>query len=74
MGELTNYRGKGYIHGAGYVDVGLEIAAQPVLLLKAKKFGALPSSSERTAFANRAHIHRPNFTAPITYESNFARF
>jgi adenine-specific DNA-methyltransferase len=49
-GEFTNYRREGYIRGAGYVDVGLEIAGQPVLLLEAKKFGALPSSGERTAF------------------------
>ncbi|MBM4432475.1 MAG: hypothetical protein FJ025_00530, partial [Chloroflexi bacterium] len=48
--ELTNYRREGYIRGAGYVDVGLEIIGQPVLLVEAKKFGALPSSGERTAF------------------------
>jgi adenine-specific DNA-methyltransferase len=49
-GELTNYRREGYIRGAGYVDVGLEIAGQPALILEAKKFGALPSSVERIAF------------------------
>jgi type I restriction-modification system DNA methylase subunit len=47
-GQLTNYRREGYIRGAGYVDVGLEIAGQPVLMLEAKKFGVLTSSAERT--------------------------
>jgi len=46
-GELTNYRREGYIRGAGYVDVGLEIAGQPVLMLEAKKFAALTLSTER---------------------------
>ena len=46
-GELTSYRREGYIRGAGIVDVGLEIAGQPVLMLEAKRFGALLSSNER---------------------------
>jgi type I restriction-modification system DNA methylase subunit len=46
-GELTNYRREGYIRGAGIVDVGLEIAGQPALMLEAKKFGILPRSDER---------------------------
>jgi len=46
-GELTNYRREGYIRGAGYVDVGLEIAGESLLMLEAKRFGALPPSSER---------------------------
>ena len=25
-------------------------------------------------FADRAHVYRPNSTAPVTYESHFARF
>jgi hypothetical protein len=48
--ELTNYRREGYIRGAGYVDVGLEIAGQAVLLIEAKRFSALPLSAERVAF------------------------
>ncbi len=47
-GEFTNYRREDYIRGAGYVDVGLEIAGQPALMLEAKKFGELPRSTERT--------------------------
>lgn len=46
--QSTNYRREGYIRGAGYVDVGLEVAGQPVLMLEAKTFGALPCSTERT--------------------------
>lgn len=46
--QSTNYRREGYIRGAGYVDVGLEVAGQPVLMLEAKSFGALPRSTERT--------------------------
>lgn len=46
-GELTSYRREGYIRGAGIVDVGLEIAGQPALMLEAKRFGALLSSNER---------------------------
>jgi hypothetical protein len=45
-GELTSYRREGYIRGAGIVDVGLEIVGQPVLMLEAKRFGALLSSNE----------------------------
>ena len=40
-GGITNYRREGYIRGAGFVDVGLEISGQPVLMLEAKKFGIL---------------------------------
>lgn len=47
-GQPSNYRREGYIRGAGYVDVGLEIAGEPVLMLEAKRFGALPRSAERT--------------------------
>jgi len=47
-GQLTNYRREGYVRGAGYVDVGLEIRGQPVLFLEAKRFGRIPASSERT--------------------------
>ena len=43
----TTYHREGYIRGAGYVDVGLEIARQPVLMLEAKRFGTLTPSSER---------------------------
>lgn len=32
-GEHTNYRREGYIRGAGYVDVGLEIAGLGVFIL-----------------------------------------
>jgi adenine-specific DNA-methyltransferase len=46
-GGSTNYRREGYIRGAGIVDVGLEVAGQPALLLEAKRFGALPRSNER---------------------------
>lgn len=46
-GELTNYRREGYIRGAGMVDVGLEIAGQPALMLEAKRFGVIPQSTER---------------------------
>lgn len=46
-GVPTSYRREGYIRGAGIVDVGLEIAGQPALLLEAKKFGALARSNER---------------------------
>jgi hypothetical protein len=46
-GGSTNYRREGYISGAGTVDVGLEIAAQPALMLEAKRFGAIPRYSER---------------------------
>ena len=45
--QPTNYWREGYIRGAGYVDVGLEIARQPVLMLEAKRFGALTPSAER---------------------------
>ncbi|MDP2919213.1 MAG: TaqI-like C-terminal specificity domain-containing protein [Dehalococcoidia bacterium] len=45
--EPTRYRREGYIRGGGIVDVGLEIAGQPVLMLEAKKFGAIPRSNER---------------------------
>lgn len=47
-GQATNYRREGYVRGAGYVDVGLEIRGQPVLFLEAKRFGLIPTSSERT--------------------------
>jgi type I restriction-modification system DNA methylase subunit len=43
----TTYHREGYIRGAGYVDVGLEIARQPVLMLEAKRFGTLAPSTER---------------------------
>ncbi len=46
-GGITSYRREGYIRGAGIVDVGLEIAGQPALMLEAKRFGALARSSER---------------------------
>ena len=47
LGQPTNYWREGYIRGAGYVDVGLEIARQPVLMLEAKRFGTLAPSTER---------------------------
>jgi hypothetical protein len=46
-GESTNYRREGYIRGVGIVDVGLEIAGHPVLIIEAKKFGVLPRPNER---------------------------
>jgi len=46
-GGLTSYRREGYIRGAGIVDVGLEIAGQPAIMLEAKKLGALARSNER---------------------------
>lgn len=45
--HATTYHREGYIRGAGYVDVGLEIARQPVLMLEAKRFGTLTPSAER---------------------------
>ena len=45
--HATTYHREGYIRGAGYVDVGLEIARQPVLMLEAKRFGTLTPSPER---------------------------
>lgn len=45
--HATTYHREGYIRGAGYVDVGLEITGQPVLMLEAKRFGALTPSDER---------------------------
>jgi adenine-specific DNA-methyltransferase len=45
--HATTYHREGYIRGAGYVDVGLEVARQPVLMLEAKRFGVLVSSAER---------------------------
>jgi adenine-specific DNA-methyltransferase len=45
--EHTNYRRENYIRGAGFVDVGLEINSQPVLMLEAKKFGLLSTSDTR---------------------------
>lgn len=44
---ITGYRREGYIRGAGFVDIGLEIRGQPVLYLEAKRFGRIPSSEER---------------------------
>ena len=46
--RATRYQREGYIRGAGYVDVGLEIAGEPVLMLEAKRFGVLPCSADRT--------------------------
>ena len=46
-GQFTNYRRQGYIRGAGIIDVGLEIANEPVLILEAKRFGVIPRSIER---------------------------
>ena len=46
-GGFTGYRREGYIRGAGIVDVGLEIAGQPALMLEAKRFGAWLRSNER---------------------------
>ncbi len=43
----TTYHREAYIRGAGYVDVGLEIDQQPVLMLEAKRFGALTPLAER---------------------------
>lgn len=43
----TTYHREAYIRGAGYVDVGLEIDQQPVLMLEAKRFGVLTPSAER---------------------------
>jgi type I restriction-modification system DNA methylase subunit len=43
----TTYHREAYIRGAGYVDVGLEINRQPVLMLEAKRFGVLTPSTER---------------------------
>lgn len=45
--HATTYHREAYVRGAGYVDVGLEIARQPVLMLEAKRFGALTPSAER---------------------------
>jgi len=45
--HVTTYHREAYIRGAGYVDVGLEIVNQPVLMLEAKRFGALTPSIER---------------------------
>lgn len=47
-GQATNYRREGYVRGAGYVDVGLEIRGRPVLFLEAKRFDRIPASDERT--------------------------
>lgn len=47
-GRTTNYRREGYVRGAGYVDVGLELRGQPVLFLEAKRFGMILASSQRT--------------------------
>jgi hypothetical protein len=44
----NRYHREGYQRGAGFVDVGLEVAGEPVLMLEAKRFGALPRSTERT--------------------------
>ncbi|MDP2660735.1 MAG: Eco57I restriction-modification methylase domain-containing protein, partial [Dehalococcoidia bacterium] len=46
-GETTNYRREGYIRGAGYVDVGLELRGQAVLFMEAKRFGKIATSSQR---------------------------
>ncbi|PIP49081.1 MAG: hypothetical protein COX14_01175, partial [Chloroflexi bacterium CG23_combo_of_CG06-09_8_20_14_all_45_10] len=45
--HATTYHREGYIRGAGYVDVGLEVAYQPVMMLEAKRFGTLTPSTER---------------------------
>jgi type I restriction-modification system DNA methylase subunit len=45
--EHTNYRRENYIPHAGFVDVRLEIANKPVLMLEAKKFGIIATSTAR---------------------------
>ncbi len=45
--HASTYHREAYVRGAGYVDVGLEIAHQPVLMLEAKRFGALTPCAER---------------------------
>ena len=47
-GQLTSYRRQGYLRGAGIIDVGLEVAGEPALILEAKRFGVIPRSNERT--------------------------
>ena len=47
-GQLTNYRRQGYLRGAGIIDVGLEVAGEPALILEAKRFGVILRSKERT--------------------------
>ena len=47
-GKQTNYWREGYIRGAGFVDIGMEIGGQPVLFLEAKRFGIIPETSKRT--------------------------
>ncbi|MBI2909750.1 MAG: N-6 DNA methylase [Chloroflexi bacterium] len=47
-GQATNYYREGYVRGAGFVDVGLEIRRQPVLFLEAKRFRLIAPSTERT--------------------------
>ncbi|MBI2864415.1 MAG: N-6 DNA methylase [Chloroflexi bacterium] len=47
-GQITNYRREGYVRGAGFVDVGLELRGQPVLFLEAKRFGRIPASAQRS--------------------------
>lgn len=64
-GELTNYRREGYIRGAGYVDVGFEIAGQPVLLLEAKKFGALQRSENTVSLLKRRKMQQIHGTTVI---------
>lgn len=46
--QITNYRREGYVRGAGFVDVGLELLGEPVLFLEAKRLGMIPPSSQRT--------------------------
>ena len=43
----NRYHREGYHRGAGFVDVGLEVAGELVLILEAKRFGLLPHSRER---------------------------
>lgn len=64
-GELTNCRREGYIRGAGYVDVGFEIAGQPVLLLEAKKFGALQRSENTVSLLKRRKMQQIHGTTVI---------
>lgn len=75
--SATNYRREGYIRGAGYVDVGLEIRGEPGLFLEAKRFGRIPSSGERigdrTTEEKQAFRYARGKKIPYVILTNFER-
>jgi len=45
--DYHEYDAESYVRGAGYVDIALKIDGKPTVFIEAKRFGLIPSRSER---------------------------